>query len=76
MSFWKRLFAPMVSMMRQPVESFIKLETTDDEYTVVGSDGSLITYLRVDGARQTGGRAGPGHQIIKCIQATFANGSG
>ncbi len=52
MSFWKRLFAPMVSMMRQPVESFIKLETTDDEYTVVGSDGSLITYLRVDGARQ------------------------
>lgn len=39
--------------MKQSLESYIRLETADEEpNTVVASDGSLITYLRVDGSRQ------------------------
>ena len=52
MSFWKKLAAPLVSMIRQPIESYIKLETSDDPQTLVANDGSLVTYVRVDGARQ------------------------
>ena len=37
---------------RHPVESFIRIETSDDEHTMVADDGSLVTYIRVDGSRQ------------------------
>ncbi len=47
-----KLLAPFQVMFRQSVESFIRLETADDERTVVSSDGSLVSYLRVDGSRQ------------------------
>lgn len=47
-----KFLAPFQIMFRQSIESFIRLETADDEKTVVSSDGSLITYLRVDGSRQ------------------------
>ena len=43
---------PFVKLMKQPVESFIRLETAEDETTLVAEDGSLITYLKVDGSRQ------------------------
>lgn len=43
---------PFVTIMKQPVESFIRLETAEDETTLVAEDGSLITYLKVDGSRQ------------------------
>lgn len=52
MSLWKKIVAPMAMIARHPVESFLRLETTDDAKTLVGDDGSLITYIRVDGARQ------------------------
>lgn len=38
--------------MKQSLEAFIRLETADDETTMVASDGSLVTYLKVDGSRQ------------------------
>lgn len=38
--------------MRYSVESFIRLETADDDNTVVAEDGSLVSYVRVDGSRQ------------------------
>lgn len=46
------LFKPVVMAIKQPVESFIRIETSDDEFTLVSQDGSLVSYLRVDGARQ------------------------
>ncbi len=52
MKWYRKLLAPFVSAFRQPVEAFIRLETADDENTIVGEDGSLISYLRVDGSRQ------------------------
>lgn len=42
---------------KKPLASFSSLETADDEHTLVGSDGSLMTLLRVDGTRRVMGQA-------------------
>lgn len=47
-----KLLKPFVKAFRQPVESFIRLETADDTHTFAAEDGSLVTLLRIDGARQ------------------------
>lgn len=52
MKWYRKLLAPFVSAAKQPVESFIRLETSDDDTTLVAEDGSLVSYLRVDGSRQ------------------------
>ncbi len=52
MSILDSLLKPFVKLARQPIESFISLETADDETTFASQDGSLVTVLRVDGARQ------------------------
>ncbi len=46
------ILKPMVRLLRQPVESFIRLETADSENVLASEDGSLITVVKVDGARQ------------------------
>lgn len=57
MSFIQSFLKPIIMAARQPVESFIRLETADNEKTIVAEDGSLVSYLRVDGARQIIGDA-------------------
>ncbi len=52
-----KLIMPVQIALKQSLETFIRLETADDETTVVASDGSLITYVRVDGSRQVIGEA-------------------
>jgi intracellular multiplication protein IcmB len=52
MSFWKKLLVPFQMASRAAVETFIRLETADDDTTLVAMDGSLISYVRVDGSRQ------------------------
>ncbi len=52
MGFFKNFIAPFHLALKGTVESYIRLETTDDETTLVAKDGSLITLLRIDGARQ------------------------
>lgn len=52
MSFLGKFFSSFVTLARQPIESFIRLETADDSITMVAEDGSLISYLRVSGSRQ------------------------
>jgi intracellular multiplication protein IcmB len=47
-----KLLMPFQVALRQTVESFIRLETSDDEVTLVANDGSLISFLRIDGSRQ------------------------
>lgn len=51
-SFIDSIFAPIFKSLRQPLESFIRLETADDPFTLVAEDGSLVSIIRVDGARQ------------------------
>lgn len=52
MSFFQKIFVPFETAFRKPVESFIRLETADDERTLVAEDGSLLTLVRIDGSRQ------------------------
>lgn len=52
MKFIDKFLAPFQTALRQSLETFIRLETSDDEVTIVASDGSLISYLKVDGSRQ------------------------
>ena len=44
--------APFQTAMKQSLETFIRLETADDEITLAAADGSLLTYVKVDGSRQ------------------------
>ncbi|MCL2473643.1 MAG: type IV secretion protein IcmB [Alphaproteobacteria bacterium] len=43
--------ASLMTGLHQPVESFIQLETADDETTLVAADGSLITFVKNHGSR-------------------------
>jgi intracellular multiplication protein IcmB len=51
-AFLYKLFMPIQMALKNSVEAFIRLETADDETTVVSKDGSLLTYMRVEGSRQ------------------------
>lgn len=51
------LMGGILSGFRQTVESFIQLETADDNYTLVAKDGSLVSFVRLYGARQMIGDA-------------------
>ncbi len=44
--------AVLMASLRQPIDSFIQLETSDDETTLVAGDGSLVTFIKLYGARQ------------------------
>jgi len=57
MNAFLKLIMPFQTALKQAVESFIRLETADDETTLVAEDGSLISFLRVDGSRQVIGDA-------------------
>ena len=52
MGLFTNFFRPLARLMRQPVESFIRLETADDDHTLVADDGSLVSVLKIHGARQ------------------------
>ena len=52
MSLLDVFLAPFQVALKQSVETYIRLETADDETTLVGKDGSLVSYMRVDGSRQ------------------------
>src|SRR5690606_15277294 len=52
MKFLDKILAPFQTAMKQSLETYIRLETADDETTLVASDGSLVTYMRIDGSRQ------------------------
>lgn len=52
MSWLSKLMLPFQVALKQSLESFISVETADNETTVVGKDGSLVTYIKIDGSRQ------------------------
>ncbi len=52
MKFLSRFLVPYQKSLRQSVSSFIQLETSDDEFTMVATDGSLISYYKIEGSRQ------------------------
>lgn len=52
MDLISKFLMPFQKAFRQSVSSFIKLETADNETTLVSADGSLISYIKVEGSRQ------------------------
>ena len=52
MNTLQKLLAPFQKAMRQSVSSFINLETADNETTLVSTDGSLISYVKIEGSKQ------------------------
>lgn len=56
MNAFLKFLLPFQTAMRQSLDSFIILETAENKHTLVAQDGSLITYVRVDGSRQTIGK--------------------
>lgn len=51
MSLVAKLLAPFQVALKHPLESFIRLETADDEFTMVSIDGSLLSFVKVEGCR-------------------------
>jgi len=47
-----KLLAPFQISLKQSLETFIRLETSDDENILAASDGSLVSYVKVEGSRQ------------------------
>jgi len=52
MSFLDIIFKPLLKTLKQPIESFIRLETADSDYALAAEDGSLVSVLRIDGSYQ------------------------
>lgn len=52
LDFFDQILASTLMAFKQPLESFIRLETADDDTTFVAKDGSLVTFIKVHGARQ------------------------
>ncbi len=52
MNFLDKLAVPFQKAMKQSIASFIRLETSDGETTIAAADGSLVSYVKVEGSRQ------------------------
>lgn len=51
MSWFLKFLAPFQIALKQPLESFITLETSDDEVTMVAMDGSLLSFVKIEGCK-------------------------
>ena len=52
MNYLHKILAPFQKAMRQSLSSFINLETADSETTLVSTDGSLVSYIKIEGSKQ------------------------
>lgn len=57
LSFLDETLAATLMAVHQPIEAFIRLETADDKTTLVADDGSLVSFIKLFGARQIIGDA-------------------
>jgi intracellular multiplication protein IcmB len=57
MGFMDELLASLQMLTHQPIESFIQIETADDANTLVASDGSIVSFIKISGSRQIIGDA-------------------
>lgn len=63
MAFFDKILSPFQVTLKKSLESYIRLETADDAKTLVSSDGSLLTYVRIHGSRQLVGEEEYNHLI-------------
>lgn len=62
-SFVQKLISPFQKALRQSLSSFIQLETADGPTTLVSTDGSLLSYMKIEGSRQIIGEEEYNHII-------------
>ena len=63
MGFLGKVLAPFQKALKQSVSSFIQLETADGPTTIVASDGSLVSYVKIEGSRQIVGEEEYNHIV-------------
>ena len=63
MSFIDNLLSPFQTTFKKSLESYIRLETADSENVMVSSDGSLLSYVKIEGSRQLVGEEEYAHLI-------------
>jgi intracellular multiplication protein IcmB len=51
-SILDQALAATLMAVHQPVESYVQLETADDNVTLVANDGSLVSFIKLSGSRQ------------------------
>ncbi len=47
-----KILSPFQVLLKKSLESYIRLETADNDITMAASDGSLVSYIKIDGSRQ------------------------
>jgi len=52
LTLFNELLAATMLAFRQPIETYIDLETADDPNTLVSGDGSLVSFVKLHGSRQ------------------------
>ena len=52
MKLLDKMLLPFQKGLKFSVSSFIRLETMENETTIVSSDGSLLSYIKIEGSRQ------------------------
>lgn len=67
MKFLDAFLKPFVMALRQPVESFIRLETADEAEVLVSEDGSLISFVKIEGSRQIIGQEEYDHIVEDAV---------
>lgn len=63
MNILDKFLIPFQTAMKMSVENFIQIETSDDETTLASRDGSLVTYVKIDGSKQVIGEVEYQHII-------------
>lgn len=67
MNFLQKILAPIQRASKQSISSFINLETSDSEFTLVSKDGSLVSIVKIDGSRQLVGEEEYNHIVEAAV---------
>ncbi len=61
--FFEKLLTPFEIGFKKSIETFIDIETADDKTSMASVDGSIVSYIKVDGSRQIIGQEEYEHLI-------------
>lgn len=71
MNFIDQFIGALALGSKQALENFCKLETSENDYSLLGRDGSLISLIKINGSRKIVGAAEL-NQIVSNASVTFA----
>lgn len=65
----ERLLAYLELWGKRPIEAYVDLETSDSETVLVGRDGSLVSFIRVDGCLEVKADKEFGAVVVSMVEA-------